>query len=66
MENTAITWDGEELGATFQTGPIPDDLKEQAAEYREKLIETAVELDDDAMMAYLEARPSALSSLRCG
>lgn len=50
----AIIWDGEALGATFSYKDIPDDLKEQAGEYRSKLVETAVEADDDLMEAYLE------------
>lgn len=50
----AIIWDGEALGATFSYKDIPDDLKEQADEYRSKLVETAVEADDDLMEAYLE------------
>lgn len=42
----AITWNGEELGASFDIVDIPEDLKEQAQEYREKLIELAVEQDE--------------------
>jgi elongation factor G len=54
VKNKAIVWNGEELGAKFEIQEIPDDLKARSAEYREKLIETAVELDDDAMEAYLD------------
>ncbi len=50
----AIVWDGEQLGASFSEQDIPADLQDKAAEYREKLIETAVEQDDAAMEAYLE------------
>ena len=50
----AIVWDGEALGATFSEQDIPADLADKAAEYREKLIELAVEQDDAAMEAYLE------------
>ncbi|MGN7437838.1 MAG: elongation factor G [Alcanivorax sp.] len=50
----AIVWDGEQLGATFSEQEIPADLADKAAEYREKLVELAVEQDDDAMEAYLE------------
>lgn len=50
----AIVWNGEDLGASYDELEIPDDLKELAEEYREKLIEAAVEVDDDAMMAYLD------------
>jgi translation elongation factor EF-G len=37
---------GEELGAKFDIVDIPEDLREKAAEYREKLVELVVELDD--------------------
>jgi elongation factor G len=50
----AIRWKDENLGAEFVEEDIPADLADQAAEYREKLIELAVEQDDDAMEAYLE------------
>ncbi len=54
IEMNAIVWRGEDLGASFDVIDIPDDLKDKAEEYREKLIETIVEIDDDAMNAYLE------------
>jgi elongation factor G len=54
VEMRAIVWKDENLGAEFEYLPIPDDMAESAAEYREKLIETAIEQDDDAMEAYLE------------
>ncbi len=50
----AIVWDGEQLGASFSEEDIPSDLADKAAEYREKLVELAVEQDDAAMEAYLE------------
>jgi len=50
----AIVWKDESLGAEFEYTDIPADLADKAAEYREKLIETVVEVDDDAMEAYLE------------
>merc|ERR1719460_2543194 len=50
----AIIWDDDSLGANFEVTDIPDDLAEQAAEYREKLIELAVEQDEDLLMMYLE------------
>jgi elongation factor G len=49
----AIIWKDESLGAEFVVGDIPDNLKAQAAEYRAKLIEGAVEMDDAALEAYL-------------
>ena len=49
----AIIWEEESLGAKFHEEDIPADLVDRAKEYREKLIEAAVELDDEAMEAYL-------------
>ncbi len=50
----AVIWKDESLGAEFEYADIPADLQDKAAEYREKLVESAVEHDDDAMEAYLE------------
>jgi elongation factor G len=50
----AVIWKDESLGAEYEDQEIPAELADQAAEYREKLIELAVEHDDDAMEAYLE------------
>ena len=51
-----VVWDEETLGAKYHDIEIPADLADQAKEYREKLIEAAVELDDDAMAAISRAR----------
>ncbi len=50
----AIVWDGEALGASYAEEEIPADMLDKAKEYREKMIETAVEQDDAAMEAYLD------------
>ncbi|KAB0264823.1 elongation factor G [Microvirga brassicacearum] len=52
----ALVWSGESLGASFDEVEIPAELKDQALEYRGKLIEAAVEMDDDAMVAYLDGQ----------
>ena len=52
----ALIWNAETLGASFDEVDIPDDLVEKANEYREKLIEMAVEMDDEAMEDYLEGK----------
>jgi len=57
-------WVGEDLGATWERRPIRDGLKASADEWRGKLIETAVEMDDDAMMAYLEGEEPDVETLR--
>jgi elongation factor G len=57
-------WAGEDLGASWEKRPIRDSLKATAEEWRGKLIETAVEMDDDAMMAYLEGEEPDEATLR--
>src|SRR6185369_15193615 len=54
VENRAILWLDESLGAKFVYEEIPDDLKDAAAEARTHLIEMAVEQDDAVMEAYLD------------
>ena len=60
----AIVWSGEALGAKFDEVEIPADLLDQAKEYRGKLVEAAVEMDDEAMMAYLDGQEPDESTLR--
>ena len=57
-------WAGEDLGATWELRPIRENLQDTANEWRAKLIETAVEMDDDAMMAYLEGEEPDEATLR--
>merc|ERR1711871_800762 len=69
VANEAIIWDNEQLGATFKKypvaeAPIPDDLKEKAAEMRANIIELAVEQDEEALMAYLEGEEPDLKKLK--
>ncbi len=59
-----VVWDDESLGAKYQDVDIPAELADQAKEYREKLIEAAVELDDDAMTAYLEGKEPDEATLK--
>jgi elongation factor G len=59
-----VVWDDETLGAKYQDIDIPADLLDQAKEYREKMIEAAVELDDDAMTAYLEGKEPDEATLK--
>src|SRR5229473_835225 len=51
-----VVWDEETLGAKYHDVDIPADMLEQAKEYRERMIEAAVELDDNVMAAYLEGK----------
>ncbi|PID73921.1 MAG: elongation factor G [Desulfobacterales bacterium] len=47
-----LTWHTDDMGATYDIGEIQDDLQHQAAEYREKMIETLAETDDELMECY--------------
>ncbi len=59
-----ILWKGEDLGASFEYVDIRDELKDRADEYREKMVETAVEMDEAAMEAYLEGEEPSDDTLR--
>jgi len=64
IEMKALVWRDESLGAAWDVVEIPDDLKAKAEEYREKLIETAVEMDEAAMEAYLEGNLPSNDKIR--
>jgi elongation factor G len=59
-----VIWDEEGLGAKYHDIDIPEDLVEQAKEYREKMIEAAVELDDDVMATYLDGQEPDEATLK--
>ncbi len=59
-----VVWDDEFLGAKYQDIEIPADMLDQAKEYREKMIEAAVDLDDDAMAAYLDGKEPDEATLK--
>src|SRR5581483_6400753 len=59
-----VVWEDESLGAKYHDIDIPADMVEQAKEYREKLIEAAVELDDAAMTAYLDGKEPDEATLK--
>ncbi len=62
----AIRWRAEELGAKFDVIDIPAELKDQADEYRHKLVEMAVEQDDTALEAYLGGKePDESTLIKC-
>ncbi|MEL6916045.1 MAG: elongation factor G [Pseudomonadota bacterium] len=57
-------WKGEDLGASWIKQPIRDSLQDLCNEWREKMIEAAVEQDDDAMEQYLEGNEPDVDTLR--
>jgi len=60
----AYIWNNEALGAKYETVDIPADMADKAKEYREKMLEAAVELDDDAMSAYLDGNEPDEATLK--
>ncbi len=64
VEMKAIIWEGGELGAKFHDEPIPAELAEQAAEYRQLLLDTALSVDDAGMEEYFEKGDVAVETLK--
>jgi len=69
----AVVWRGEDLGASFDVIPldecndvplVDDELKAKAAEWHEKLVELAVEQDEDVLMEYLEGETPSPETLK--
>lgn len=64
VEMRSVVWDNDALGANFTVGEIPADLVDKANEARQYLIDNAVELDDEAMEAYLEGTEPSVEVLK--
>ncbi len=64
VENRAIIWLDESLGAKFEYQDIPADLVDKAAAMRAQLIETIVEQDDAAMEAYFEGNEPDVATMK--
>jgi elongation factor G len=63
----ALTWRGETtIGEDYDVEEIPAELKEQAEEYREKLLETLSEADDEIMEKYLEGEELTVEEIEAG
>ena len=60
----ALVYNQDALGSMYDVEAIPADLADKAKEYREKLVEAAVELDDDAMAAYLDGNEPDEATLK--
>jgi len=64
VEMKAVVWEGGELGAKFHDAPIPDEMKEKAAEYRQALLDTALSMDDAAMEEYFDKGDVSVDTLK--
>ena len=60
----AVAWEDETLGAEFEEYPIPSELEEEAAKYREILLETLSDKDDAIMEKYLSEEEIDVSELK--
>ncbi|MGX5828660.1 elongation factor G [Mesorhizobium sp. 43Arga] len=64
VEMNALVWRDETLGAAWDIVEIPADLQARAVEYREKMIEAAVEMDETALENYLEGKMPSNDEIR--
>jgi elongation factor G len=63
----ALTWRGEtKMGEDYDVEDIPESMRAQADEYREKLLETLAEADDDIMEKYLEGEDLSVDEIEAG
>ena len=54
INNRGLVWDGDDQGMTFTEVPIPADMAEEVAEYREKLLEAIAEYDESLMEKFFD------------
>ncbi len=64
IEQRAIIWDEDRLGAHFRTEEIPTELQERAAGYRDKMIEALADHDEKIMELYLEGKSPEPDAIR--
>ncbi len=64
LEQKAYIWDETGLPENFEVCDVPEDMKDKVAEYREDMIETAVEMDDDLMMAYMDGEEPSIEDIK--
>ncbi len=57
-------YDDTSLGKNFEEVPIPDDMRDDVAEYREKIFEAVSDLDESLMEKYLEGEPISVEELK--
>ena len=64
LTERAWVWDNSGDPLNYEITDVPEDMKEKVAEYREILIESAVEMDDDVMEAYLEGNEPDIDTIK--
>ncbi len=64
LTEKAYVWDDSGDPTKYEVKDVPADMADKVAEYREQLIETALEQDDDAMEAYLEGEEPSIDTIK--
>ncbi len=64
LTRKAWVWDDSGDPTKYEITDVPEDMADMVEEYREKLIETAVEQDDDLLEAYLEGNEPSLDDIK--
>ena len=64
VENRAVIWAGDDLGANYAVSEIPADMVEQVALHRAQLIDAVAEFDDEVMEACLEGKEISAADIR--
>jgi elongation factor G len=64
LTEKAYVWDDSGLPENYKVVDIPADMADDVAMYREQLVETAVEQDDDLLMAYMEGEQPTVEQIK--
>ncbi|MGJ8686638.1 MAG: elongation factor G [Spongiibacteraceae bacterium] len=64
LSNKAYVWDETGQPENYEITDVPADMADDVEMYREQLIEMAVEMDDDVMMAYMEGETPSIEDLK--
>ena len=64
LERKAYVWDDSGLPDNYVVSNIPEEMRETVEEYREQLVETAIEQDDDLLMAYMEGEEPSVEEIK--
>ncbi|MFS0739493.1 elongation factor G [Brevundimonas sp. 3P9-tot-E] len=64
VEMKALVWETDQVGASADVRDIPADMADAAAAARQYLVDNAVEIDDEAMEAYLEGNEPSVEVLK--
>ena len=64
LERKAYVWDDSGLPENYVVSDVPEEMRETVEEYREQLVETAIEQDDDLLMAYMEGEEPSVEEIK--